>query len=320
MLFDLIDRLHNIGLIPKVVICDQGGPNRGLFRSLQLSHQRKSKTYIIRNKSKIHFSWDYPHLLKSVRNMLLKHVVRVNRRKVDFKYVREVYELEKYQLCRSTKLTSRHMNPNSLEKMKVSYATQTLSGSVAGAVSTYASLRYQMDNDLQRFQEAGSTAKFIKDMNGIFDIFDNSTKDGALKKGSEHLKKLKSFYLPMFQSLELVNPPKRVAKSSSATSKSKHANSKKRKGSTRKNNSKGNKALKKKKETKYVLPCINGWKFNIISLIEIWRDLNSNYKFEHLIQNRLNQDCIENYFSIIRGSNGSNDNPTSARFQTLINA
>ena len=167
----LIDKLQQINLIPKVFICDQAGCNQGLFRSLGLSHKKSSKTYIVRKNCKIHFMWDYPHLLKSVRNMILKYKLKLNKAKVDFKYVKEVYELEKYQIARSTKLTSIHINPNGMVKMRVEYAAQTLSSSVAGAVSTYATLRYTMDQDLERFYEASATAKFVEDIKGLLKVY-----------------------------------------------------------------------------------------------------------------------------------------------------
>ena len=90
---------------------------------------------------------------------------------MDFKYVKEVYELEKYQIARSTKLTSIHINPNGMVKMRVEYAAQTLSSSVAGAVSTYATLRYTMDQDLERFYEASATAKFVEDIKGLLKVY-----------------------------------------------------------------------------------------------------------------------------------------------------
>ena len=96
MLSDLIKKLQDVGLTPKVVICDQGGCNRGLFKRLGISHMKTNKTYIEKDNSKIHFLWDYSHLIKSTRNMLLKYKFKVNRGILDFKYVQEVYEIEKY--------------------------------------------------------------------------------------------------------------------------------------------------------------------------------------------------------------------------------
>ena len=64
-----------------------------------------------------------------------------------------------------------------------------------------------------------------------------------------------------------------------------------------------------------VVPCINGWKINIRSLFCLWDDLNQNQNFKFLLTNRLNQDCVENLFSIIRGKGGHRDNPDAREFR-----
>ena len=39
------------------------------------------------------------------------------------------------------------------------------------------------------------------------------------------------------------------------------------------------------------LPCLNGWKISIKSLLSLWADLKTNHDFQFLLTNRLNQDC-----------------------------
>lgn len=68
---------------------------------------------------------------------------------------------------------------------------------------------------------------------------------------------------------------------------------------------------------------INGWKLSISVLCSLWADLNKdNLKF--LLTNRLNQDCLENMFGVIRQSGLCRDNPTPEQFapsfrQCLVN-
>ena len=45
------------------------------------------------------------------------------------------------------------------------------------------------------------------------------------------------------------------------------------------------------------LPCINGWIITLSSTIQLWNDINETY--DYLLTSRLNQDSIENLFSII---------------------
>ena len=53
------------------------------------------------------------------------------------------------------------------------------------------------------------------------------------------------------------------------------------------------------------LPCIQGWKININALLGLWHYLKTEQHFQFLLTRRLNQDCAENLFSIIRGKGGN---------------
>ena len=57
------------------------------------------------------------------------------------------------------------------------------------------------------------------------------------------------------------------------------------------------------------LPCLKGWKLYINSLLGLWEDVHISYRLQFLLTNRLNQDCLENYFSLVRGRGGHLDNP-----------
>ena len=67
--------------------------------------------------------------------------------------------------------------------------------------------------------------------------------------------------------------------------------------------------------SKKELPCLNGWKLSINALLGLWDDLHSNHKSKFLLTNRLNQDCLENLFSIIRGRGGHQFNPNAEQFK-----
>lgn len=66
------------------------------------------------------------------------------------------------------------------------------------------------------------------------------------------------------------------------------------------------------------LPCLDGWKHNINSLIGLWNDLKCEHGFTQLLTSRLNQDCLENLFSVIRGKGGQRTNPDSQQFRTAF--
>ena len=66
------------------------------------------------------------------------------------------------------------------------------------------------------------------------------------------------------------------------------------------------------------LPCLTGWQLSINCLLQLWDDLSSNEQVSYLLTSRLNQDCLENLFSVIRGKGGHRTNPTPREFRASI--
>ena len=64
------------------------------------------------------------------------------------------------------------------------------------------------------------------------------------------------------------------------------------------------------------IPCLKGWKITINSLLSLWNNLKTSQNF--LMTNRLNQDCLENLFSVIRGKCGHCDNSDAVQFRTAF--
>ena len=73
-----------------------------------------------------------------------------------------------------------------------------------------------------------------------------------------------------------------------------------------------------KSQGKRQLPCLSGWKMAITCLLQLWGDLHQTAGVRFLLTNRLNQDCVENLFSIIRGKGGHRDNPDAVQFRTAF--
>ena len=67
-----------------------------------------------------------------------------------------------------------------------------------------------------------------------------------------------------------------------------------------------------------VPPCIAGWQQNIHALRALWKVLSQQYNFDFLYTSRLNQDCIENLFSLIRGWGGFRDNSDPVQFKAAF--
>ena len=56
-----------------------------------------------------------------------------------------------------------------------------------------------------------------------------------------------------------------------------------------------------KSMTSKKLPCLDGWLLDINALYLLRDDLHNNHNVKSFITNRLNQDCADNLFSVIRG-------------------
>ena len=68
------------------------------------------------------------------------------------------------------------------------------------------------------------------------------------------------------------------------------------------------------------IKCVQGWILTLSSTMLLWADLRDNFNFQFLHTARLNQDCLENLFSVVRQKGGSNDNPQCHQFRYALKA
>lgn len=174
MIHDCLTKLLSCGLLPKFIVCDQDASNRSAVAKLSISCQTP---YVEIDNEKIFFFYDTPHLLKSTRNIFTKYDISIGGDIVRWRYVRDFYESDKTHPVKiAPKLTDNHIDCNSFERMKVKYATQVLSRTVASGIDTYARL-----GGLPK--EAIATSTFVKNMNDIFDVFNSSMRyNGSHRK------------------------------------------------------------------------------------------------------------------------------------------
>ena len=125
--------------------------------------------------------------------------------------------------------------------------------------------------------EAIHTAKFLEQFNKLFDVFNSRTMAGPnnFSRGITAESNHVSFLKECLQWLETVTP---LGKSG-------------------------------------VLPCLEGWKMCINSLLQLWEFLENSHSLKFLLTNRLNQDCLDNFFSVMRNRGGHRDNPNSVEFR-----
>lgn len=105
----------------------------------------------------------------------MKNNIKYNGKFILWKYIQELYDIDKNKEYRlAPKLTDTHIMPSNFEKMKVRYATQILSATVAAALH-----KLVISSDIS--SEAIDTINFIQNMNDLFDMFNSSTVFHAIR-------------------------------------------------------------------------------------------------------------------------------------------
>lgn len=163
ILYLLLETSHKNGLMPQMVICDQGSYNQKLFKLLEVN---KDKPYFEFKGKRIFAIYDTLHLIKNFRNNLLNGQYIYEGNFISFKDIKEVYELDKGKTCRAlVKLTDKHIYPSTFQRMNVKLATQVLSHSVESAIRT------AMETDQLNTSSACHTAHFIGNKKIINHVF-----------------------------------------------------------------------------------------------------------------------------------------------------
>jgi DNA transposase THAP9 len=180
---DTVVKLNGIGLTVVAVICDQGATNQQMFRLFGVTKEEPCVKLCGNN---VFFMFDPPHLLKSVRNNLVKHDFEINGKLVRWQHVTDFYERDSKQLVKlAPKLSHRHINLPPFANMRVRLAAQVFSHSVFAGIHTHVALGAMP-------AEAIVTANFIGKMDNLFDCFNAGTFCGtkqyrrALTEGSKH--------------------------------------------------------------------------------------------------------------------------------------
>lgn len=173
LLMKAIELLRETGVTLCSVTFDGAKVNLKICTELGASFNVDNPKPFILNgeQDKLFCFYDPAHMLKLIRNAWNNRVIIKNFKgeEINWEYIKKLYELEQKEGLRlGTKLTKRHINFHN-EIMNVRLAAQTLSSSVADAL-TYLS----QNND--EFIKAGPTSEFIKYINNAFDILNSRNK------------------------------------------------------------------------------------------------------------------------------------------------
>ena len=270
---EAIEKLHTIGLMVMCIVTDLGSNFHQLTRELGVT---PSQPWLTHEGRKIFYLFDPPHLIKAIRNNLMKYNFQFGKFVASWKDIRILYEKDSVLSIRCCpKLTDKHLNPNGFQKMKEKLATHVISHTVAAAILTYVSL-----NALP--PSATGTAEFLLKFDEIFDSLNSSNLNSpephrrAMSASSVH-KEFIPQAINFVQSLKVMN----VATGEDVTNK---------------------------------LRCIKGFQITLQALLLLWDELQQEHSLKFLMTRHLNQDALENFFGSVRQQGGNSDSPTPIQF------
>jgi hypothetical protein len=226
----------------------------------------------------IYLFFDACHMLKLVRNMLAQYgtVVIPHMGRVEWAYVVKLHQLQEAEGLRAAnRLTGTHIFFSN-QKMKVKYAAQTLSASVASALNFVRRL------DIEGFRGSATTEYFIECIDHVFDVFNSRSPHGKGYKApltESSVQRMISFlhkvrYLLL--SLE---------------------------------NEQGVKVCKTRRSLSVI-----GFAFNINSLLELAPFLLKLPGIKYVLTYKFSQDHLELFFSCVRRAGGWNNNPSAKQY------
>lgn len=152
------------------------------------------------NNKKVICLFDPPHLIKSIRNCLLKGEIKVGNDIILWKILKKNMHKKNILHILKTcfKLTESHINPNSFEKLNVKLATPVFSLNV----STGIELAISLNIFNSKIQIARNTAPFLRKIKDLFDNMNSVTKFSQNPQknviSSKNAEMLKSLYTGSF--------------------------------------------------------------------------------------------------------------------------
>ena len=272
-LYEMIDTLTAVGLHVVTIISDLGSNFQKLLTHLKVTPQQP---WFIYKGMRIVYLFDTPHLIKAIRNNLIKHNFHFSGKIASWDDIKVVYNRDQQQSLRCCpKLTKKHISPNGFEKMKVKYATQVLSQTVASTLLTYIALNAISPT-------ATGTAELISKFDNLFDCL-NSSSISSPKVYKKPIREGSIHFQYIAEMLEFITSIKVIDKKTNA-------------------------------DVTSQLRCLKGFKMTLNGVLILWHQLHSGWHLEYLLTRRLNQDPLENFFGLIRQQGGNCNNPSPQQF------
>lgn len=117
-----------------ILISDQGSNFSQLASDLRVS---ANNPFFFVDNSKVFYMFDPRHLIKSVRNNLMRYNIFYEDKVASWGPIECFYNSDKTKPLRmAPKLTNSHVHPTNVERMRVKFATQVIIETVATGIST----------------------------------------------------------------------------------------------------------------------------------------------------------------------------------------
>ena len=175
-----ITLLYNESIIVKSVTFDGPTKNIATARKLgcKIDDLQGSFPHPCRPDLTVYVILDICHMLKLARNALgdMKVFLTPKGEKISWEFLEALYKIQQQDILHiGNLLKTKHMQWQK-HKMNVSVAAQTLSCSVASAIT------FLRENNVAEFQDSIATTEFILLMNNLFDILNSKSKFGRRYK------------------------------------------------------------------------------------------------------------------------------------------
>ena len=175
--WDVIGALERSGIAVVAFVADGSSVNRAFIKMHKpVTKLTSGVVFDTINKASrdriLYFMSDTPHLLKTIRNCLLnsrsdkkkgRRLMSRNGKKITWDFIIKLYNEKKGKnLRKSYKLNAMNVYPDSYARMKVKYAGQVISRTVA------------QDLEDQKWEEAAETVTFLRRTNDWFDCLNGA--------------------------------------------------------------------------------------------------------------------------------------------------
>ncbi|KAK3924773.1 DNA transposase [Frankliniella fusca] len=189
--WDVIRHLEAAGIKVLAFVCDGHPVNRAFFKMHVPDHGPtkfdciySTFNFCAPEERPLFFVSDVCHLLKTLRNSFYNsgegekkpRLLELNGEKIVWKHIIHLYlKFKENNLRKSCKLNAQNVFPNSYSKMKVRYAAQILSATLA------------QDLEDQEWPETKETVKFIRNCNKFFDCLNGAFSTQGKRKRNNDL-------------------------------------------------------------------------------------------------------------------------------------